>query len=66
MAEPDGARARSVQAIGRPSSDGKPSTRIRDGAEVKALEIVAGGQWVQVELPDGTLAYLPKAAVQTR
>ncbi|HMD64086.1 MAG TPA: hypothetical protein VKF83_08950, partial [Stellaceae bacterium] len=53
-----------VQAVDRPSSDGKSSSRIRAGAEVKAIGIVTGGQWVQIELPDRTLAYLPRAAVE--
>jgi endonuclease YncB( thermonuclease family) len=53
-----------VQAVDQPSADGKPSSRIHAGAEVKAIGIVAGGEWVQIELPDRTLAYLPRSAVE--
>src|SRR5690348_5713778 len=53
-----------VQAFDRPAQDGKPSGQIRAGAEIKAVGIVSGGQWVQIELPDRTLAYLPRAAVE--
>ena len=53
-----------VQAVDQPSSDGAPSSRIHAGAEVKAIGVVAGGQWVQIELPDKSLAYLPRAAVE--
>lgn len=52
-----------VQALDRPSSDGKAAGRIRGGAEVKAIGIVAGREWVQVELPDQVLAYIPSGAV---
>ena len=53
-----------AQALDRPSSDGKASSRIRAGAEVKAIGIVAGGQWVQIELPDQRVAYIPREAVE--
>ena len=52
-----------VQAVDRPSSDGKPSGEIRAGAEVKAIGLVAGKHWVQIELPDHSLAYVPMAAI---
>ena len=53
-----------VQAVDRPSSDGKPSGEIRAGAEVKAIGLVAGKHWVQIELPDHSLAYVPVAAIE--
>ena len=53
-----------VQAVDRPSSDGKPSGEIRAGAEVKAIGLVAGKHWVQIELPDHSLAYVPRAAIE--
>src|SRR5690348_11953719 len=53
-----------VEAVDRPAPDGKPSGRIRAGAEVKAIGVVAGGDWVQIELPDGTHAYLRRTAVE--
>jgi endonuclease YncB( thermonuclease family) len=53
-----------VQAVDRPSSDGKPSGEIRAGAEVKAIGLVAGKDWVQIELPDHSLAYVPMAAIE--
>jgi endonuclease YncB( thermonuclease family) len=53
-----------VQAVDRPSSDAKPSGEIRVGAEVKAIGLVAGKQWVQIELPNHSLAYVPRAAIE--
>jgi endonuclease YncB( thermonuclease family) len=53
-----------VQAVDRPSSDGKPSGEIREGAEVKAIGLVADKHWVQIELPDHSLAYVPKTAIE--
>ena len=53
-----------TQAFDRPSSDGKPAARIRAGAEVKAIGIVAGENWVQIELPDQQRAYIPKEAIE--
>jgi endonuclease YncB( thermonuclease family) len=53
-----------VQAVDRPSSDGKPSGEIRAGAEVKAIGLLAGKHWVQIELPDRSLAYVPMAAIE--
>jgi endonuclease YncB( thermonuclease family) len=53
-----------VQALDRPSSDGKALGRIRAGAEVKAIGVIAGEQWVQVELPDQGIAYIPREAVE--
>jgi endonuclease YncB( thermonuclease family) len=53
-----------VQAVDRPSSDGKPSGEIRAGAEVKAIGLVAGKHWVQIELPDHSLAYVPMTAIE--
>jgi endonuclease YncB( thermonuclease family) len=53
-----------AQALDRPSSDGKPLGRIRAGAEVKAIGIVEGEQWVQIELPGQELAYVPSEAVE--
>jgi endonuclease YncB( thermonuclease family) len=53
-----------VQAVDQPASDGKPSGEIRAGAEVKAIGLVAGKQWVQIELPNQSLAYVPRAAIE--
>ncbi|HEY3909114.1 MAG TPA: hypothetical protein VGM07_04395 [Stellaceae bacterium] len=53
-----------VQALDRPSSDGKPSGEIRAGAEVKAVGLVADKHWVQIELPNNSVAYVPKAAIE--
>jgi endonuclease YncB( thermonuclease family) len=53
-----------VRALDRPSSEAKSSARIRSGAEVKAIGIIGGGEWVQIELPDRALAYLPSTAVE--
>jgi endonuclease YncB( thermonuclease family) len=53
-----------AQALDRPSSDGKPLGSIRAGAEVKAIGIVSGGQWVQIELPDQRHAYVSTEAVE--
>ena len=53
-----------VEALDRPSSDGKAAGRIRAGAEIKAIGIIAGREWVQIELPDQRLAYIPSAAVE--
>ncbi len=53
-----------VQAVDRPASDGKPAGEIRAGAEVKAIGLVAGKRWVQIELPDHSLAYVPKDAIE--
>jgi endonuclease YncB( thermonuclease family) len=53
-----------VQALDRPSSDGKPSGEIRAGAEVKAIGLVAGKHWAEIELPDHSLAFVPRAAIE--
>jgi endonuclease YncB( thermonuclease family) len=52
-----------AQALDQPSADGKSLGGIMAGAEIKAIGIVAGGQWVQIELPNKALAYVPKSAV---
>src|SRR5271170_804493 len=53
-----------VQAVDRPSPDGKASGEIRAGAEVKAIGLVGDKHWVQIELPDHSLAYVPRAAIE--
>ena len=53
-----------VQAVDRPSSDGKAAGEIRAGAEIKAIGLVADRHWVQIELPDHSLAYVPRAAIE--
>jgi endonuclease YncB( thermonuclease family) len=53
-----------VQAMNRPSADGKPSGEIRSGAEVKAIGLVAGKRWVEIELPDHSQAYVPREAIE--
>jgi endonuclease YncB( thermonuclease family) len=52
-----------VQVTDRPSADAKPSAEIRAGAEIKAIGVVAGGQWIEVELPDHSQGFVPKAAI---
>jgi endonuclease YncB( thermonuclease family) len=53
-----------VEALDQPSSGGKTAGRIRAGAEVKAIGIITGRQWVQIELPDQRSAYIPSGAVE--
>jgi endonuclease YncB( thermonuclease family) len=53
-----------AEALDRPSSDGKAVGRIRAGAEVKAIGIVSGRHWVQIQLPDQRLAYIPSGAIE--
>jgi hypothetical protein len=53
-----------AQALDRPSSDGKSLGSIRAGAKVKAIGIVSGGQWVQIELPDQQRAYVSSESVE--
>jgi endonuclease YncB( thermonuclease family) len=53
-----------TEAFDKPSSDGKSSGRIRAGAEVKAIGVVVDKHWVQVELPDHSLAYVPRAVIE--
>jgi endonuclease YncB( thermonuclease family) len=53
-----------VQALDQPSADGKPSGEIRAGAEVRAIGLVEGKHWVQIELPDHSLAYVPREAIE--
>jgi endonuclease YncB( thermonuclease family) len=52
-----------VQAMSRPSPDAQPAGEIRAGAEVKAIGLVAGKHWVEIELPDHSQAYVPREAV---
>jgi endonuclease YncB( thermonuclease family) len=53
-----------VEALDQPSSDGKAAGRVRAGAKVKAIGIITGRQWVQIELPDQRLAYIPSGAIE--
>jgi endonuclease YncB( thermonuclease family) len=53
-----------VEALDRPAADGRAAGRIRAGAEVKAIGITTGGQWVQVELPSQAIAYIPRSSVE--
>jgi endonuclease YncB( thermonuclease family) len=53
-----------AQARQSPAADGAPAGEIRAGAEVKAIGLVAGHSWVQIELPNHALAYLPRAAIE--
>jgi endonuclease YncB( thermonuclease family) len=53
-----------AEARDRPAADGKPAGEIRAGAEVKAIGLVAGKSWVEIELPDHAIAYLPRAAIE--
>ncbi len=53
-----------LQAMSRPSPDGRPSGEIRAGAEVKAIGLVAGKRWVEIELPDHSQAFVPRDAIE--
>lgn len=53
-----------AQARERPAADGKPAGAIHSGAEIKAIGLVAGKNWVEIELPDHSLAYLPRSAIE--
>jgi endonuclease YncB( thermonuclease family) len=53
-----------VQVLDQPSTDGKPTSRIRAGAEVKAIGLVGGGRWVKIELADQQLGYVPADAIR--
>ena len=53
-----------VVATSLPAADATPSGQIRAGAEVKAIGLVAGKHWVQIELPDGSRAYVPRDAIE--
>ncbi len=53
-----------VQAVDRPAAAGKPAGEIRAGAEIKAVGLVADKSWVQIELPNHAIAYLPRSAIE--
>ena len=53
-----------AQAMSEPSPGGRPSGEIRAGAEVKAIGLVAGKRWVEIELPDQSQAYVPREAIE--
>ena len=53
-----------AQAMSEPSLGGRPSGEIRAGAEVKAIGLVAGKKWVEIELPDQSQAYVPREAIE--
>jgi endonuclease YncB( thermonuclease family) len=53
-----------VTATSLPASGATPLGEIRAGAEVKAIGLVAGKRWVQIELPDGSRAYVPRGAIE--
>jgi endonuclease YncB( thermonuclease family) len=53
-----------VTATRLPSADATPLGEIRAGAEVKAIGLVGGKHWVQIELPDGSRAYVPRESIQ--
>jgi endonuclease YncB( thermonuclease family) len=53
-----------AQALDQPAADGKPAGEIRAGAEIKAIGLVAGKSWVQIELPNHAIAYLPRSAIE--
>ncbi|HEY1261789.1 MAG TPA: hypothetical protein VGF34_21275 [Stellaceae bacterium] len=53
-----------VQARDRPAADGKPAGEIRAGAEAQAIGLVAGKRWVRIELPDRSLVYVPRDAIE--
>jgi endonuclease YncB( thermonuclease family) len=52
------------QARDRPAADSKPAGEIRAGAEIEAIGLVAGKDWVQIELPNHAIAYLPRTAIE--
>jgi hypothetical protein len=51
-----------AQAFDRPEKDGEPLGRIRAGVRLRAIGIVIGGAWVQIELPNGNTAYVRRSA----
>jgi endonuclease YncB( thermonuclease family) len=53
-----------TEAMSRPSSEAKPAGEIRVGAEVKAIGLVAGKHWVEIELPDHSQAFIPREAIE--
>jgi endonuclease YncB( thermonuclease family) len=53
-----------AQALDLPAAGGKPAGEIRAGAEITAIGLVAGKSWVQIELPNHAIAYLPRSAIQ--
>lgn len=52
-----------VQALDRPADGAEPLGRIRAGTRIEAIGIVAGGKWVQVQLPNDNLAYVPRQSM---
>jgi endonuclease YncB( thermonuclease family) len=52
-----------VVALDHPDSNGEPVGRIRAGVRLKAVGIVAGGKWVQIQLPNENIAYVPRSAM---
>lgn len=52
-----------VRATSLPAAGAKPAGEIRAGAEVKAIGLVAGKEWVEIELPDRSRAFVPRAAI---
>lgn len=52
-----------VQALDKPDKDGKPLGRIRAGVKIKAIGVITGGRWVQIELPNQSIAYVPLDAL---
>jgi endonuclease YncB( thermonuclease family) len=53
-----------TQAQSKPSSDSTPVGEIREGAEVKAIGLVAGKRWVEIELPDHSQAFVPREVIE--
>jgi endonuclease YncB( thermonuclease family) len=52
-----------VEARDQPSNDSDQVGRIQAGVLVDAVGLVAGGDWVQIKLPNGNIAYVPRTAM---
>ena len=48
-----------VEALDRPDPAGKALGRLRPGVKIKAIGVVEGGKWVQIELPNKNTAFVP-------
>jgi len=53
-----------VTALDRPAPEGKSLGEIAAGAQIEAIGVVAGGRWVQIELPNKAIAYIPDTAIK--
>lgn len=52
-----------IDATEAPSAVSASLIRLRSGIVVKVIGIVQGGSWLQIQLPDNRIAYVPVAAI---